>query len=109
MSTAQAVDETKLNEFMSRFVGDLGAAMSAALVVIGDRLGLYRAMADTSRPLDSARAGRPHTDPAVKTGNPRLPPRGAGNCAVGGNRAWAGNSGRRASHLPTLLRSQAVM
>ena len=31
---------------MGRFVGDLGAAMSAALVVIGDRLGLYRAMAD---------------------------------------------------------------
>jgi SAM-dependent methyltransferase len=46
MSTAQAIDETKLNEFMSRFVGDLGAAMSAALVVIGDRLGLYRAMGD---------------------------------------------------------------
>jgi SAM-dependent methyltransferase len=31
---------------MGRFVGDLGAALSAALVVIGDRLGLYRAMAD---------------------------------------------------------------
>ena len=46
MSPTQAIDETKLNEFMSRFVGDLGAAMSAALVVIGDRLGLYRAMAD---------------------------------------------------------------
>ena len=29
---------------MGRFVADLGAAMSAALVVIGDRLGLYRAM-----------------------------------------------------------------
>jgi len=27
-------------------VGDLGAALSAALVVIGDRLGLYRAMRD---------------------------------------------------------------
>jgi len=31
---------------MARFVGDLGAAISAALVVIGDRLGLYRALAD---------------------------------------------------------------
>ncbi|MCW3069767.1 MAG: Methyltransferase type 12 [Solirubrobacterales bacterium] len=42
----QTIDEGKLNEFMGRFVGDLGASLSAALVVIGDRLGLYRAMAD---------------------------------------------------------------
>ena len=33
-------------KFMGRFIGDLGAALSAALVVIGDRLGLYRAIAD---------------------------------------------------------------
>ena len=47
MSTVStAIDEQRLEEFMHRFVGDLGAAMSAALVVIGDRLGLYRAMAD---------------------------------------------------------------
>jgi SAM-dependent methyltransferase len=45
-STAQTIDQAKLDEFMGRFVGDLGAAISAALVVIGDRLGLYRAMAD---------------------------------------------------------------
>jgi SAM-dependent methyltransferase len=47
MSTTQTqIDEAKLDEFMGHFVGDLGAALSAALVVIGDRLGLYRAMAD---------------------------------------------------------------
>jgi SAM-dependent methyltransferase len=45
-TTAQTIDQDKLDQFMGRFVGDLGAAMSAALVVIGDRLGLYRAMAD---------------------------------------------------------------
>jgi SAM-dependent methyltransferase len=45
-TTIQPVDQAKLDEFMGRFVGDLGAALSAALVVIGDRLGLYRAMAD---------------------------------------------------------------
>jgi SAM-dependent methyltransferase len=45
-TTTQQVDQAKLDEFMGRFVGDLGAAMSAALVVIGDRLGLYRAMSD---------------------------------------------------------------
>jgi SAM-dependent methyltransferase len=47
MSNAtQTIDQTRLDEFMGRFVGDLGATMSAALVVIGDKLGLYRAMAD---------------------------------------------------------------
>jgi SAM-dependent methyltransferase len=45
-STVQTIDQAKLDEFMGRFVGDLGAALSAALVVIGDRLGLYRAMVD---------------------------------------------------------------
>jgi 2-polyprenyl-3-methyl-5-hydroxy-6-metoxy-1,4-benzoquinol methylase len=39
------IDEKKLNDFMGKVVGDVGAAMSAALVVIGDRLGLYKAMA----------------------------------------------------------------
>jgi SAM-dependent methyltransferase len=34
-----------LEAFMGKMVGDLGAAMSAALVIIGDRLGLYKAMA----------------------------------------------------------------
>jgi SAM-dependent methyltransferase len=40
-----AIDELKLGEFMNKVVGDVGAAMSGALVLIGDRLGLYRAMA----------------------------------------------------------------
>lgn len=38
------LDERKLDEFMGRAVGDIGAAMSAALVLIGDELGLYKAM-----------------------------------------------------------------
>ena len=40
-----AIDENKLNEFMGKIVGDLGATMSSALLVLGDRLGLYKAMA----------------------------------------------------------------
>jgi SAM-dependent methyltransferase len=39
------VDEQRLQDFMGRAIGDLGATMSAALVVLGDRLGLYRALA----------------------------------------------------------------
>ncbi len=42
------IDEAKLNEFMGRAVSDMGAAMHAALVVIGDKLGLYKAMAGES-------------------------------------------------------------
>jgi len=39
------VDETKLNEFMGRFVGDLGAVLHAPLITLGDKLGLYRELA----------------------------------------------------------------
>ncbi|MCC6811887.1 MAG: methyltransferase domain-containing protein [Deltaproteobacteria bacterium] len=38
-------DEKKLNEFLGKVVADAGAAMSSALVVLGDRLGLYKALA----------------------------------------------------------------
>ena len=62
-TTAQTIDEAKLNEFMGRFVGDLGAALSAALVVIGDRLGLYRAMADGSPVTPEELSERTGTDP----------------------------------------------
>ncbi|MFC4115243.1 class I SAM-dependent methyltransferase [Nonomuraea zeae] len=41
-----AVNEERLMEFLHKFVGDLGATMAAGGVVIGDRLGLYRALAD---------------------------------------------------------------
>ncbi len=41
-----AVDEEKLNAFVGKAVGDLGAAMSAVLVLIGDELGLYSALAE---------------------------------------------------------------
>jgi SAM-dependent methyltransferase len=59
----QQIDEAKLEAFMGRFVGDLGAAMSAALVVIGDRLGLYRAMADGQPVSAEELARRTETEP----------------------------------------------
>lgn len=40
------INEAKLQAFVARVLQDVGATQSAALVVIGDRLGLYRAMAD---------------------------------------------------------------
>ena len=39
-----ALDQDKLNEFLGRFVGDLGATMAAGSIVVGHRLGLYRAL-----------------------------------------------------------------
>ena len=39
-----ALDPEKVGAFVGKAVGDLGAATSAALVVIGDKLGLYRAL-----------------------------------------------------------------
>ncbi|HEY8676157.1 MAG TPA: methyltransferase domain-containing protein [Candidatus Dormibacteraeota bacterium] len=39
------IDTDKLNAFMGQVVGELGATVNAGLIVVGDRLGLYRAMA----------------------------------------------------------------
>lgn len=41
----QRLDPDKLNQFMGKVCADLGATMFAGLVLVGDRLGLYRAMA----------------------------------------------------------------
>jgi SAM-dependent methyltransferase len=56
-----AIDEAKLNEFMGKFVGDLGAVMHAATVVVGDKLGLYKALADKAASADEL-AKRTETD-----------------------------------------------
>ena len=39
------MDETKMMEFVGQAVGDVGAVLGGAMVVIGDKLGLYRSMA----------------------------------------------------------------
>ncbi len=69
------LDQSRLEEFLGRFVGDLGATLSAALVVIGDRLGLYRAMADGQAvsPEELARGPTP-TRGMCRNGSPTRPP-----------------------------------
>ncbi|MDQ1373796.1 MAG: hypothetical protein QOJ09_1134, partial [Actinomycetota bacterium] len=57
-----AIDEAKLNEFLGRFVGDLGATLSAPLVLIGDRLGLYKGLAEGGPQSAQALAARTNTD-----------------------------------------------
>jgi SAM-dependent methyltransferase len=41
-----AFDEAQAEAFLNKLVGEAGAAINAALIRIGDALGLYRAMAD---------------------------------------------------------------
>jgi len=47
-TTAPAIDMDKLNVFIGQFVTDLGAAVHAGMVVIGEKLGLYKALAQGS-------------------------------------------------------------
>src|ERR1700755_2413510 len=41
------VDIERLNSFMQKMVGDVGAAMNASLMLIGDKLGLYKTLSAT--------------------------------------------------------------
>src|ERR1700726_2876061 len=61
MEEVMAVDNDKLHQFLGKFVNDLGAAVHAGMVVIGEKLGLYKALA--AEPLSSAElATRTQTD-----------------------------------------------
>jgi 2-polyprenyl-3-methyl-5-hydroxy-6-metoxy-1,4-benzoquinol methylase len=61
-----AINESKLNEFLNRFVGDLGATIAAGGVVIGHRLGLYRALAERPATPEEL-AAKTETDPRYVT------------------------------------------
>jgi SAM-dependent methyltransferase len=47
MAKTALIDETKLNDFLGKVVGDLGGYAGVLMAYVGDRLGLYRAMAAT--------------------------------------------------------------
>ena len=51
--SSNKVDQVRLEDFMGKIVNDLGATWSTVLVIIGDKLGLYKAMAD-SKPVTAA-------------------------------------------------------
>jgi ubiquinone/menaquinone biosynthesis C-methylase UbiE len=57
-----AIDNDKLQEFLHKFVGDLGATVAAGSVVIGGKLGLYRALSEAPATADEL-AARTHTNP----------------------------------------------
>jgi SAM-dependent methyltransferase len=63
MSTAvvPSIDMNKFNAFIGQFVNDLGAAVHAGMVVIGEKLGLYKAL--VGEELNSAQlAAKTRTD-----------------------------------------------
>jgi len=61
-----AIDTDKLQEFLGRFIADLGATAAAGNVVIGHRLGLYQALAaEPARPEELA--ARTQTSPRYIT------------------------------------------
>ncbi|CAN5214781.1 class I SAM-dependent methyltransferase [soil metagenome] len=49
-----AINEEKLNQLLGICISDFGATMHAGLVVIGESLGLYKAMAQAGKALTSA-------------------------------------------------------
>jgi len=55
------IDEGKLMQFVFRAVGEVGAALNAALVVMGDKLGLYQALAEAGPLTPDQLAGRTGT------------------------------------------------
>lgn len=53
-----AINEEKLNQMLGKFVGDLGATLSAGAIVIGESLGLYKAMGKADAPVTSEELAR---------------------------------------------------
>jgi SAM-dependent methyltransferase len=81
-----AVNEDRLHAFLNRAVGDLGAAMSAVLMTIGDELGYYKALAkEALTPADLAR---------LTNTNERYAREWLGNQAAGGYVDYDAASGK---------------
>jgi 2-polyprenyl-3-methyl-5-hydroxy-6-metoxy-1,4-benzoquinol methylase len=56
------LDPDKLMSFVFRAVGEVGATLNTALVVMGDKLGLYRALGEAGPLTPAELAERTHTD-----------------------------------------------
>ena len=81
------VDGDKLMQFVFRAVDEVGATLNSALVVMGDRLGLYRALAGTG--------GLSPTELAARTGTAeRYVREWLGAQAAGGYVTYDPDSGR---------------
>jgi SAM-dependent methyltransferase len=89
MTTISVINEERLNAFLGQVVGEMGAALSAVLVDIGDKLGLYRALA-AAGPLTS-------DELAERTGiNERMVREWLANQVAGGYLDYDARAGRYA-------------
>jgi SAM-dependent methyltransferase len=46
-----AIDQKKIQQFMNKAIGDIAGSSTAILVIIGERLGLYKAMSQANSPI----------------------------------------------------------
>jgi SAM-dependent methyltransferase len=60
-SEAREIDQGKLEAFLGKVVTDFGAALSSSLVYIGQKLGLYKALAEAGPSTPAELAGRTGT------------------------------------------------
>ncbi len=87
-NTPSKIDQQKLNEFMQKAAGDIASTLSAMLVIIGDRLDLYKAMAESGQPISSEELAR-KTDT-----NERLVREWLANQAAGGYLTYNASDGK---------------
>ena len=69
------VNPDRLNTFIGKMLGDVGAAMNASLMLIGDKLGLYKTLSEKG-PFTSAELAR--GDKYQRTLCPRMARRSGG-------------------------------
>ena len=62
------MNEARLNAFLGKAINDLGAAVSAVLVSLGDALGYYRALAATRLTPAELAAKSPLIEPLLSPG-----------------------------------------
>jgi SAM-dependent methyltransferase len=82
------IDEKKLDEFMLKAAGDIASTLSAILVIIGDRLHLYKAMAKSAQPITSEELAK------MTNTNERLIREWLGNQTAGGYIIYNPTSGK---------------
>ena len=49
--TQNTIDQNEVQQFMNKAIGDVAGSSTAILIIIGERLGLYRAMAQGNSPV----------------------------------------------------------
>lgn len=58
----RTLSEERLNDFLGKMLNDVGAAMNASLLLLGDKLGLYKALAESGSMTSAELATATETD-----------------------------------------------